>query len=320
LRLINPRPYGEGLLNDTRWAGIRSSSKSIGLVDLDILIYQAGFAIEHNDVTLFSPEGYCLGEFKGKKEANDFIRENGLKDDGIEKEIVHWIEDFSHARLILDNMINTVHQSALCGGYRYFLTKGSTLWRNNAARMAKYKGNREKMEKPKAYDYLRNYAVGVYKAEIYEGLEADDVIAELARRDRFGSIVISIDKDLDQIPCLHMSSKEPRQPHFVSELVAARRLYAQALCGDTCDNIRGLHGSREKAGWSPAAAEKAMEQFTTETAMAAFVVAEYQSRLAEGFTAYDGQLLTWQECLLDTMNMLFLRGSEKQKFTLVEEN
>tara|TARA_R100000458_G_C8263497_1_gene238790 strand:+ start:486 stop:1208 length:723 start_codon:yes stop_codon:yes gene_type:complete len=99
-----------------------------------------------------------------------------------------------------------------------------------------YKGNRTK-RKPAGYLKLKNWGMETYPSLMKPALEADDVCGILSTN---GSLVefvlISPDKDMEQIPCRIYNLKE----EFTQTPEAAKRkLYEQCLTGDQTDGYKG---------------------------------------------------------------------------------
>lgn len=115
---------------------------------------------------------------------------------------------------------------------------GKERWRDERATIWPYKGNR-KSPKPKHLEACRQYLVAQWSASIYED-EADDVVGRHATED-IGTkkVIVSIDKDLDNIPGLHYNWKK-REEYYVSPNEATCNFYRQVICGDRADNIPGL--------------------------------------------------------------------------------
>lgn len=321
--LVNPHPYYKGddpyrPLNSKPWPNMKSGRELIGLVDADMFVYAAGFAIEHNDCYVFRPDGGIAFRCDGKRELNAWIKKHPTWEEyGYEVCIDFWVEDFDKAELILSQRTKAIRNAAHTTQLKWYLTKGSSLWRNEDARLQPYKGNRTDMRKPEAYDHIREHLQQRYKAKVLSGLEADDGVAALARENPGQMIIISPDKDLRTIPGLQLN---PMKPHinngivFVSELVACRNLYIQMLMGDKIDNIKGLSGTKGKPGWGPVKARAAMESFITEGDMADFVVKQYQAAYPDGATGWTGEHMMWWEILEETANLLFLRRYRDTQF------
>ena len=89
--------------------------------------------------------------------------------------------------------------------------------------------------------------------------EADDLIA-IAMTENPDSIILSTDKDFDQLPGRHYNPTK-QELYTVSEEDATRFLYEQILTGDRVDNIIGLKGV------GPVKAKKALAGLDTELEM-----------------------------------------------------
>ena len=99
-----------------------------------------------------------------------------------------------------------------------------------------YKGNRTK-RKPCGYLKLKDWGLDKYPSLIMPRLEADDALGIAATsglHDNF--VLVSPDKDMQQIPCRIYNLKE----EFTQTPEAAeRKLYEQALTGDSTDGYGG---------------------------------------------------------------------------------
>ena len=102
-----------------------------------------------------------------------------------------------------------------------------------------YKGNRIK-RKPAGYKKLKEWAMNTWPSVLWPSLEADDVLGILATRgDLTNFIIVSPDKDLQQVPCRIYNLKE----EFTQTPEAAKRkLYEQCLQGDATDGYKGCVG------------------------------------------------------------------------------
>jgi 5'-3' exonuclease len=83
----------------------------------------------------------------------------------------------------------------------------------------------------------------VWDAVVVEGEEADDAIATAASTAYLNDhpIMVSIDKDFDQVEGLHYNFVK-REEYFVSTDQGMKSFYKQILTGDTIDNIIGVDG------------------------------------------------------------------------------
>ena len=104
-----------------------------------------------------------------------------------------------------------------------------------------YKAQRPK-DKPLLLKFARNYLTEEYNAITTEGQEADDAIAIEATKLGFENvIVVSIDKDFRQLPCL-IYNYQKRTWYQSSPWEATLNFYTQVLTGDRADNIKGVDG------------------------------------------------------------------------------
>ena len=129
-----------------------------------------------------------------------------------------------------------------------------------------YKANRIGVPKPRHLEAVREYLISEYHAEVSEGCEADDLMA-INQTEQ--TIIVSLDKDMLQVPGSHYSWYIEGGPpdkrwvkdavfQTVGEVQGLRHFYTQMLTGDTSDNIKGAKG----VGKVKAAAMLAAEDLT----------------------------------------------------------
>jgi 5''-3'' exonuclease (including N-terminal domain of PolI) len=141
--------------------------------------------------------------------------------------------------------------------YRVFLT-GKGNFRHEYAVTAGYKENRKDKKKPEHLAVIRQHLIDEWKAIVSDEEEADDLIAIAATQQP--SIIVSTDKDFDQVPGKHFNPNTGRL-YDVSEEDAVKFLYEQILTGDRADNIMGIKGV------GPVKAKKALADCVTERQM-----------------------------------------------------
>ena len=102
-----------------------------------------------------------------------------------------------------------------------------------------YKANRAHLDKPLWFKFIRQHLIDGWGAEVIDYLEADDCVA--IRQTMLGqnSVIVSDDKDLDQIAGHHMKMTTFSQ-YEVTKDEGNRNLYKQLLTGDRIDNIPGI--------------------------------------------------------------------------------
>jgi 5'-3' exonuclease len=125
-----------------------------------------------------------------------------------------------------------------CDGHELFLT-GKNNFRHDIAVTEPYKGNRKDSKKPKHLPLLREYLQTAWAAKVSEGQEADDDIAIRATELGDESIIVSTDKDFNQVPGWHYNFVK-KVKGYVTPEEGMRFFYKQILTGDSADNIKGL--------------------------------------------------------------------------------
>ena len=109
-----------------------------------------------------------------------------------------------------------------------------------------YKSNRQGGQSPLCRKPLIEWAKENYDCKVKPKLEADDVLGIMATRApplNGDIIIVSADKDLHQIPGLHLNAMAPGDGVFrISEAYADQWLWLQVLMGDPTDGYSGLPG------------------------------------------------------------------------------
>jgi hypothetical protein len=101
-----------------------------------------------------------------------------------------------------------------------------------------YKANRKDKERPKHLEVLKEHLIKGWNAKVSDGCEADDLIGCDAGED---TIIVSIDKDLRQIPGMHYNLVKKVKDE-VDQHQAWFNFYSQLILGDRSDNILGYDG------------------------------------------------------------------------------
>jgi len=123
--------------------------------------------------------------------------------------------------------------------WELFLT-GKGNFRDEYAVTAPYKGNR-KSEKPTHFHLLREYLTLSWGAYVAEGMEADDWLAIKATELGEDSVIVTLDKDLDQVEGWHYNFVK-KNKYFIDKAQGLLNFYTQFLVGDSVDNIKGAKG------------------------------------------------------------------------------
>lgn len=123
--------------------------------------------------------------------------------------------------------------------WELFLT-GKDNFRNEIATTAPYKGTR-KSEKPVHYKLLREYLTLSWGAQVWPNMEADDALAIRATSLGDESVIVTLDKDLDQVEGWHYNFVK-KTKYFIDKAQGLLNFYTQFLVGDSVDNIIGVKG------------------------------------------------------------------------------
>ena len=126
--------------------------------------------------------------------------------------------------------------------YRLYIT-GKGNFRKEI--FADYKANRKGKSKPVHLKALMSDLVDNWKAVVAEGEEADDLIGIESTKYLDKCLMVTIDKDFDQLPGWHFNPDKDRM-YYVTAWEGTQFFYKQILTGDRVDNIVGLYGIGEK--------------------------------------------------------------------------
>lgn len=266
---------------------------TIGLVDADVLIYHSAFACQKHYYT-----------FDGKTFPDHKSMVAWMKENGVDHKVVEYEKHLDvlpeAAFYSICNRLLYMIQNKLDGAELQLYVSGETNFRTDIATFAKYKGNRDKAEKPVYYDMAKVYwtekSTGVSVGE-----EADDVLGIMAnylQKANWSPVVCSIDKDLDMIPGRHYNW-DKQLLYEVDADTADWWFWMQMLMGDTADNIPGVKG------YGPKKAEKALEDLTPK-ARREVVEAIYRKAW--------GQL--WEKAMTEIGQLLWMRRNVGEMWSL----
>ena len=246
--------------------------KKYAIIDADSIVYAAGFACQTPRYTIAyhtaSFKEFVFDSLSDVKEhliislglpAGTRLTETDCKAMCATFEKTWILEPIANCLHTVDQMMNKIvkatgchsHMTVLSGtdNFRYYIDPD-------------YKANRKDSQKPKYFDQIRDHFVNKHKAKIVHKMEADDAVGILATAvdedvDK-DYVIVSIDKDLDQIPGLHYNWK--KDTHYtITKAEAKEFIYTQLITGDATDNIKGL------PKWGPAKAKKLLKGIEWET-------------------------------------------------------
>ena len=111
-----------------------------------------------------------------------------------------------------------------------------------------YKANRIARDIPPILNELQDYVISTYEAKQGYGIETDDLVATYWKNlsETFGRnevLIVSIDKDYKQLPCLIYNYHLKHQCYYdIDEQEAKYNFYEQMIMGDTSDNVNFCKG------------------------------------------------------------------------------
>ena len=242
----------------------------MALIDADILVFRCGFAAEHMMWYLKIPEIRATHEsdtleFRYKKQALEKLDEilPGIysRREGEDYEL--WserqLEPPSHAFQNINTLMESIQTATDTNDFcttMYLSSSSKDNFRYDVATTRPYKGNRDAAHRPTHEEAIRAYIIENWDTRIADGEEADDLLGIAQTKDPEGTILISIDKDLNQIPGLKYNFVDDRI-YTITPEQGDYNFYMQLLTGDTTDNIPGLPGI------GPGKAAKALHGLTT---------------------------------------------------------
>ena len=199
------------------------------LIDGDILVYRMGFALEN--------------------EQEDYV--------------CPWVEGYLNE--IQANLRQVLPEASGMDSKIFLSPTGKENFRFSI--YPEYKGNRTQ-PKPKYYDLIRTYLIKVEEAEVTSCQEADDAIGIASAKQSYQGCIVTLDKDLRQIPTTIFNPVKKTLQNIKPE-EAIRWFYIQLLWGDISDNIPGVPKIGEIK------AHKILDEIQDEVEMFWAVMAEY---------------------------------------------
>ena len=201
------------------------------LVDGDGILYRCGFAGEKTKYLVEYGEDFVRHDsFKETREYPDTCTVWSRKQ-------LDPIENVLHsARTVIEKLVQRYKGREL----EIWLSPSVGNFREQIAKTAKYKGNRDQQQRPTYYKDIQKYLVEYWDAKYTEGQEADDALG-IGATNNSGSVIVSHDKDLLQIPGLHYNWTTEEEIS-VSAKEGSLNFYSQVISGDAVDNVPGIPG------------------------------------------------------------------------------
>ncbi len=269
------------------------------LLDGDILLYSCAFAAEKVRYCVTerwdSEKHEVAGFWDNHKEATAYMDDPDHDKDRVtftlwSRKEIQPVEFAIHAtNTVLESLVERFAPSSV----DVYLSD-STTYRHRLATTKPYKGNRS-APKPVYYDDVKEYLLS-RGAIIRPDIEADDCLAIEATKDPANTLMVTVDKDLMQVPGKHYNWKT-QEYNEITKKSADFSLATQLLTGDTTDNIPGL----PKCG--PVAAKKLLEGAKNTKDLFGRVFKAYEERVGDG----------WADYFCEQFGLIYLLRSYDQK-------
>lgn len=246
------------------------TKKLHAVLDADVLLYRCGFAAD----------AQARGDFK-----DEFP-------DASPEEIEDHLASFDYEHYAKHNAKSVIldTQEIFSRDCVLYLS-GHGNFREQMATILPYKGNRDKTHRPKYYKELKQYFVEHWDAIVVDGREADDALSCELWKAPDETVLVTIDKDLDNTPGWHYNWVK-KELYYVSSEAADYNFWKQVLTGDTTDNIPGIKGI------GPKKAEKILEGRENDWyEMAAAVTVAYETAFGDNAPQYlyENASLIWMQ-------------------------
>lgn len=279
------------------------------LIDADILVFRCGLAAERKEWHL----GWGGADetnrwtnhkvFEYKKEALTHLDKvcPGLhsREEGVDYSL--WpetdLQPLSHALQNVKTLMGRILEEIQCTDFdvkMYLSPASGGTFRHRLATTRVYKGNRDRSHRPTYEKEIRDFITKTWDTTVAEDEEADDLLA--IAQTKYGpedSVIVSLDKDLDQVPGLKYNFLHDIK-YNVTEEAAYTNLHMQIMTGDSTDNIPGL----PKIG--PAKAAKALHGINDRD--------EQLQEVARMYMVHSGKE-DWAEYLLEQARLVYMRRS-----------
>ena len=203
------------------------------LIDFDSALYKAGCSNETRWYEIRTPDGFVVQQCQYKKEATAVVG------DDTDLEIVACKEagPLGHTLANLKNIIEGI-LDVYPVKYQLFIA-GKGNFRDDI--YPDYKGHRDASGKPLHLKDMKEYLLKRYNTFLVDGEEADDRVSWLQCTAEHETMIVGVDKDLDNTPGHHYNFQHKHE-YLLTEEEADFNFATQLLTGDSTDNIPGLPG------------------------------------------------------------------------------
>tara|TARA_R100001086_G_scaffold176351_1_gene97324 strand:+ start:106 stop:948 length:843 start_codon:yes stop_codon:yes gene_type:complete len=214
------------------------------LFDGDIIAYRAGFAAEKRVYfDIRNPPEKGGSSFSTKKEALKEVDKEHLD---YQRDLEPLENALQNAKSLINGSLEVLKDSHGMTDVKYVtFISGNDQKPNFRAKVdPEYKANRDPKHKPTYLKELVDYLVKNHGGFVTQGCEADDFFGHAqsdAIQNGMVPVIVSIDKDLAQLPGIHYNLVK-NELVDISKEDATLVFWRQMLEGDSVDNIKGVVG------------------------------------------------------------------------------
>jgi 5'-3' exonuclease len=154
-------------------------------------------------------------------------------------------------------------------------------------------------ERPEHFAKVKEYLYSLDEVSVADNIEADDLLGIWSQQLKENSVIVTVDKDMNQLPGAHYNPRK-EQYYIVSDLEAKTFFLRQMILGDPMDKIPGL------PKYGPVKADKIIEACNSVQELASTVLDLY-------FLTYDKD---WENYFLANGKLLWLQRKDFDWFTM----
>jgi 5'-3' exonuclease len=156
-------------------------------------------------------------------------------------------------------------------------------------------------ERPEHFQEIKDYLYSLDKTLVADNIEADDLLGILSNQLKDDCVIVTVDKDMDQLEGKHYNPKYNKERFYTINREQADRFFLeQLLKGDPMDKIPGL------PKYGPLKAAKIIEAAKTVKEAAESVLSHYA-------LVYGKE---WKSYFLSNGKMLWLQRKDYDWFTV----
>lgn len=292
-------------------------------IDCDLIKYRSSFSAEKTYWHLYDDQGNHVDRFENAKKADEHLEELSeflmIDTEGYYRESEKVIGEEEQALNACDLILEHIKKNCPAKEYKPYLT-GNDTYRPSIATIHKYKGNREKMEKPKWIDSVTKHLIDTHGAKTVDYIECDDVLSVglwNCYKKGLKAVAANLDKDVMQAAGFHYDWVKDEFRYITPE-EGLEWLFIQTLAGDmSVDNYEGIPGVGKVK------AKKILKGCKTEREMYDASVEAYREYFGEEHTykSWDGKEMTKtaEELMLENLRLAYMWRKKGEEYQIPEK-